>query len=525
MNHEGSAGATARFLREAKIQARLEHPSIVPVHDLGVDAGGRPYFTMKRLAGTTLVDLLGRDTTLQRLLRVFVDVCNAIEFAHTRGVVHRDIKPSNIMAGNFGEVYVLDWGVARVLDERGPDAIHVRASTRDEIVTQAGVLVGTRGYMSPEQARGEEAGPEADVYSLGAVLFEILTREHLHPPGIAGVTSTLSEPTVSPAARTPGRGIAPELDSACLAALAAKPGDRPSARTLGNRVQQYLDGDRDLAQRRALAGEQLAVARDAVASGNPARRAEAIQAAGRALALDPESRDAAALVSGLILQPPAEPPQGLKDAVAATNLDLMMRQRRAAGISVGSYFFFLPIVLWMGIKDWVAITALFSMVAVVVLWAWSSIRRRSMAMTFALITHATLIAMMSRIAGPFVLVPILAGIGTMALIAAPVLIDRKWLVIGTMVCTVAVPTALERLGILSSTWAIEGGRLVMEARTVTFDSGPATVFLLASNLTIIMFAGLFAHTLASTRRDAILRAESQAWHLAQLLPRESLART
>src|SRR5689334_19756271 len=107
--------AIVRFLREAKIQARLDHPAIVPVHALGHDSAGRPYFTMKRLAGTTLADTIERATASQQtLLRAFVDVCLAIDFAHARSVIHRDLKPSNIMLGDYGEVYVLDWGVARI---------------------------------------------------------------------------------------------------------------------------------------------------------------------------------------------------------------------------------------------------------------------------------------------------------------------------------------------------------------------------------------------------------------------------
>ena len=105
----------ARFLREARIQARLEHPAIVPVHELSVDELGRPFFTMKRIAGQTLGERLADRVPQNRLLRVFVDVCRAIEFAHARGVVHRDLKPSNIMLGDYGETYVIDWGIARVL--------------------------------------------------------------------------------------------------------------------------------------------------------------------------------------------------------------------------------------------------------------------------------------------------------------------------------------------------------------------------------------------------------------------------
>src|SRR5687768_12048048 len=114
-----SPATVQRFLREAKIQARLDHPAIVPVHQLGADTNGQPYFVMKRLAGTTLAEhIKKRSKTQHELLRAFVDVCLAIVFAHERGVIHRDLKPSNIMLGEYGEVYVIDWGVARIVDEK-----------------------------------------------------------------------------------------------------------------------------------------------------------------------------------------------------------------------------------------------------------------------------------------------------------------------------------------------------------------------------------------------------------------------
>ncbi|HEY6175991.1 MAG TPA: serine/threonine-protein kinase, partial [Kofleriaceae bacterium] len=187
------AEAETRFLREAKIQARLQHPAIVPVHELGRDADGRPYFTMKRLAGMTLYQLLGEP--LQRLLRAFADVCLAIEFAHEHGVIHRDIKPTNIMLGDFGEVYVLDWGVARVVDEDGSGHPSVRDIVNVEGETQVGAVMGTPGYMAPEQALGYGMAPALDVYALGCVLFEILTGEPLHPRGTSGAASAIARPT------------------------------------------------------------------------------------------------------------------------------------------------------------------------------------------------------------------------------------------------------------------------------------------------------------------------------------------
>src|SRR6185503_19594164 len=160
-----SEGAAARFLREARIQARLEHPAIPPVHELGADDRGRPYFTMKRLAGVTLADMLEQpEPNRQRLLRAFADVCRAIEFAHSRGVVHRDLKPSNVMLGDFADVYVLDWGLARVVGEAVAEVV-----TGDiaGVELEPGQLLGTPGYMAPEQLeQAAEAGRPADVYAL-----------------------------------------------------------------------------------------------------------------------------------------------------------------------------------------------------------------------------------------------------------------------------------------------------------------------------------------------------------------------
>ena len=227
-----SAAALERFLREARIQARLEHPAIVPVYELGHDRAGQPYFTMKRLAGVTLADQLAapRPPPLRPLLRAFVDVCLAIDFAHARGVVHRDLKPANIMLGDFGEVYVLDWGVARVAAAPGDDGA---GDERDGIapagdittlegMTQAGAVLGTPGYMPPEQLQGAAAvTAAADVYALGAILFELLAGEPLLARGPEVVRQTLAGVDGSPAARRPERRSRPS----------STPPPRPRSRT------------------------------------------------------------------------------------------------------------------------------------------------------------------------------------------------------------------------------------------------------------------------------------------------------
>src|SRR6202453_4826665 len=176
-----------RFVREARITAALEHPNIIPAYHIGVDEEGKPYFTMTLLGGETLESTLQRVYAghgdyrarypLNSLLRIFQGVCDTISFAHSRGVIHLDLKPANIQVGDFGEVLVLDWGLAKVF-ENDPN-LHPDAIVLDPGLTAApseGTISGTPGFMSPEQSRGENAtlDERTDIYALGAILYAIL---------------------------------------------------------------------------------------------------------------------------------------------------------------------------------------------------------------------------------------------------------------------------------------------------------------------------------------------------------------
>jgi eukaryotic-like serine/threonine-protein kinase len=156
-----------RMIREAQIIAQLEHPGIVPVHDVGTLPDGRIFYAMKYVRGSRLDEYAAQGASLRDRLRKFQAVCDAVAFAHAHGVIHRDLKPQNIMIGSFGEVLVLDWGVAKIRDDPRSSAAYQ---------TGDGTVIGTRNYMSPEQARGEidQLDERADIYSLGAVLSFLL---------------------------------------------------------------------------------------------------------------------------------------------------------------------------------------------------------------------------------------------------------------------------------------------------------------------------------------------------------------
>ncbi len=189
-----------RFVDEVQVMGRLDHPNIVPVHDVGCDADGRLYFVMKRLDGETLEAIIERlrdgDPETQRTypiavrVEIMMSVLRALQFAHAKRVIHRDLKPSNIMLGRFGEVSVVDWGIAKRLDHPVSAALDAAVPPTDEVVsgpsarrpfrTRVGTLLGTPAYMSPEQARGDNhlLDERSDIFSIAVVFYEFLTAHH-----------------------------------------------------------------------------------------------------------------------------------------------------------------------------------------------------------------------------------------------------------------------------------------------------------------------------------------------------------
>ena len=510
----------ARFLREARIQARLDHPAIVPVYELARDEQGRPYFTMKRLAGVTLAEMLASPVpTRQRLLRAFVDVCRAIDFAHSRGVVHRDLKPANIVLGEFGEVYVLDWGVARVVADV-PEVVTADIDTLEGSAPEGHVL-GTPGYMAPDQLRTGDVGRPADVYALGSILFEILAGELLHPRHHqSAIDSTLSPDTVvSPARRRPDRGIAPELDGICVAMLAMDPKARPTVRRVADRVEAYLDGDRDVERRRTLALDLVWSARAAL---DDERRADAMRAASRALALDPEVDGAGELLTTLMLEPPREPPPELAVAIREAEGVGVSAHARAAVPGYLTIAAFMPIAIWNGVVRWGFLVAILVIALALAGWAYRILRRPDRAFAEMLgyaVLNALLVIMIGRLAGPFAFVPALMCFITMSMITYPCFVRRPWALITIMVLGYLTPLGLEATGAIASTWEVvpDGGMLIKSGAIETGRRSAGIMMALASVVTIFM-AALQSLRISRANRSAQQQLVVQAWHLRQLLP-------
>jgi serine/threonine-protein kinase len=529
-----TAEELSRFLREARVQGRLEHPAVVPVHDLAIDRDGRPFFVMKRLTGTTLQELLVRLRTgagdgaalRRRMLRAFVDVCLAIEFAHSRGIVHRDLKPANIMLGDFGEVYVLDWGVARALTETAapggppsgvqPAAADLRLDTGDTLV---GTVLGTPAYMAPEQLAGERAGPAADLYALGCILFEIVAGSPLHTQRSVG--EALTQPPARPSARRPD--APPELDAICERATAIDPEARlGSARALGDAVQAYLDGDRDVAARVDLARRHIAEARAALAAGeDEAHRASAMRAAGRALALDPTATEAADLVTHLMLRPPKTVPAAVDRELAAIDAESARHHGRLAALSMLGYLGFVPLLLWTGVRDPVFVVAFSLLAAGSCLHLFALTRRPDIVRRGVYVNaciNALLIGLIAQMVSPFIIAPTLALTTLMAYAAHPRL-GRMSVMAVILGGAVAVPWVLELTGALPATYRFNAaGELVLASAVVRFSAVPVQVAFAVLLVGLLGVVGLLSRGLAKRQREATRTVELHAWHLRQVVP-------
>ncbi len=502
-----TAEMVERFVREARVQGRLDHPAVAPVYDLGIQSDGRPYFAMRKLEGITLAELLHRIAhgdgeaiavfPRRRLLEALVAVCLAIEYAHTQGVIHRDLKPANVVLGEHGGVHVIDWGVARVAGDPGP---------------RFDGGAGTLGYMAPEQARDDaELDARVDVYALGCLLFEILAGAPYHE---------------GPAGRAPGHDAPPELELICSRALATNRDDRfPTARALAEALQRHLDADHDIDVQRDQAARHAARANEALAQvgppGDDVARATAIREAGLALALDPANTEAAAVVRALLVEAPEHPPVDVVRAVEAADADTVRVQAKTSAIAYSTQAAFVPVFLMQGIKDWTFLAWLCALIVTLTMTAIAAWRGHLLRVWtwMSVIGNTAMAICLSRVLGPFVIPPGVAVIVAMAVMTDPG-VRVWWLVPACLGLAPILALVLEETGVIATTMHGYGDHLELGSSAVHLPAELVAAGLVGYVLALSAVAVLFARGVAAVHHENRRRLAVQAWHLQRLLPEQ-----
>lgn len=264
----GDEQTVRMFLREARLTGLLDHPHIVPVYDIAEARDGQLFFTMKLVEGRTLADLsatlprgVGDTATLYLLLDVVARVCDALAFAHSKGVLHCDIKPANVMVGEFGQVFLMDWGIAKIIATEEPITPSRRPRPGSPSMTDD-TIIGTAAYMSPEQARGNRQLLDArsDVFLIGALLYEILTQRppYLSRDRVETILLAQAGIVKSPRQIAGDLAVPQELDRIVMRAMAKAPADRyPSVQALKDDLTRFMRGGAEFPRRTFLAGETI----------------------------------------------------------------------------------------------------------------------------------------------------------------------------------------------------------------------------------------------------------------------------
>ena len=538
----GHDSAQRRFLQEARVQGQIEHPAVVPVYDLGVGADGRQFFTMRRINGRTLRDILtdlgnGSKETAARfsrrkLLTAFSSVCMAVHYAHTRGVLHRDLKPENVMFGDFGEVYLLDWGIAKVTGRRD-ETLEVtpaeaatidRDAPADDSMTQLGALLGTPAYMAPEQIQGSGAlDARTDVYALGVILFEILTLqrrfpgssvEQLFQKAMDGVVCRPSERAVD---------VPPELDELVVRATARKPEDRfATALQLVEAIEDFLDGDRDTEQRKKLAArlaQKAAATLDQPGADRSADgRLAAMQEVMRALALDPEQPEARGTLARLLLEAPSELPPEVEADLKRESQRGRLEALRAGFLIYLSWVGCGAFGLLLGVKSWLAFgVTLGFVVACTALSGYMLAKQdtsRPKAIALAVLTF-TAIGCFTTWLGPFVLVPVAASSGAL-LFGLQATREERGVVIFLGVLSATVPFVVELAGLIPPGFEFRDGNLVILPRGVEIHEGITLASLLYMSAAFAFIPAFFVGRIRDSLSGAERKLFLQAWQFNRL---------
>ncbi|MBK9029881.1 MAG: protein kinase [Myxococcales bacterium] len=511
LSSHSTSGQRRLLIEEARLQGRLDHPAIPPVYDVGLDEAGQLGFAMRRVTGTTLATLMaardpaadGAGRATERLLRVFVEVCRAIDHAHARGVVHCDLKPSNVMVDDDDRVYVIDWGVATTFDD--PSAPQRRAG-------------GTLGYMPPEQLDAHvRLDGRTDIFALGAILFELLAGDPLYPRGEGLLDAALvgaADPR--PARRAPDAEVPAMLDELCARALARAPDRRPArASELADQVSAWLDRVRDRAAQ--IARQRAHLARAQRDAADPATRARALGEAGRALALAPDDPEAVALVRTL-LDSDDVPREAARELAEIADGDDRRLATAAAWSYLGFVLFPLTLLLQRHAAAWVLIASVGGWLGLEALalaarrgrgpraWPWWSLG-----------LLALQVLLFSRYLGPFVSAPAISALACAGMLMHP-RVERVAPVIAILAAPLVVTVALEASGVWPATLTIGADTLTFAS--VVSDVRPTwTLAMLAFTALAIQLVGAAIGILvaAPAHRARRLRA-AQAWHLAQLVP-------
>jgi eukaryotic-like serine/threonine-protein kinase len=529
--------AVARFMREARIQGRLAHPAIVPVFDVQYDDKGQPFFVMRQVSGLTLAEVIRRlargdqdaakQFSRQRLLRAFAEVCLAIEFAHTRGIVHRDLKPANIVLGDFGETYVLDWGIAHVMKSGQKRGDFADIHTFETSIMVDGMILGSPGYMSPEQIRVDpELDGRSDVYALGCILFELLALAPLHETGIAGIALALTGVDARLSVRAPDKDVPPELETIVITAVHQERAHRhQTARELGDAVVRYLDGDRDIVLRQKLAAAELAKAQAALDHGNTVtERKVAMRAAARALALDPGKGAPADLVARLMLEPPREVPPEVEAEVERVDDDALFNARKLITQAAIAYLAFVPILYVAGFRSPFFLATMTVIAGAMMLLSLVLTRDQVKLIAYTgLVGNCLMTMLFSWAATPFLIAPSLGVITAMSLATHP-RVARGWF-LALCVCTaVLTPLALEWADVLPQSTFVSGATLTLHTPAAAgLDQSTTMLTLVMYVISLLSMSVFLTKFLTRDRRAAQRQVQIQAWQLRQLVPQLSVS--
>lgn len=531
--------ARARFFKEARVQGQLQHPAVVPVYDLDATASGLPYFTMRRVAGQTLADILRLEDrgeyTRHRLLSAFSQVCLAVDYAHERRIIHRDLKPSNIMLGDFGEVYVLDWGLAKALDDedRLPEGEDTGPISFDEFggsgETVEGEVLGTPGYMAPEQLDGVHGNVDqhADIYALGAILFELLTSQPLHPRKTPqqAVGSTIEGADARAHARYPDSQVPPELEAICVRATQYDRADRyASARELQQAVERYLEGDRDAQLRRELAQSYLEQAMQAFETleqhgYDPAMQRNVMNMISRALAFDPENAEARTALMHLLTRPPTRLPDEVREQLESGRRE---SERKAARGGVAAYVAWLPfagITLVMGMRAWGLLIAMLVLIAAGIATSYlgSRAKKTDAWATGSLIISTVTLVVLSRLLGPLVLIPGLAGANAVSF-TQHAKGRRRLAYVAIAAMAVVVPMLLELGGIWPPSYAFTDDGMLVVPHLASLPRAATLLLLSFASLATIVLPALLMREARDSVEESREQLAVQAWQLRQLVP-------